>query len=70
MPNAPLETSVTVTYDDSEWVNHRFQCAVRASKFAQELADKGNENIISILMKGLYGEREFILKRSDYENNL
>lgn len=60
MINTAQLTTVTVTYGDSNKVNHRFADAVKAQKFAQNLADDKRKNIVSVLMTGVYGGREFI----------
>ncbi|MGR3220202.1 MAG: hypothetical protein ACUZ8H_10350 [Candidatus Anammoxibacter sp.] len=53
-------TTVTVTYDDSKTERHTFTRDPDAAKFARELVSQNKEHIVSVLMEGLYGAREFL----------
>lgn len=55
-----MNTTITITYESDMEETKFFQLLTEAVKYAESIIDQGAEDIISVMLKGEFGEREFV----------
>jgi len=55
-----MKTTVTVTHESDMEETKFFDLLTEAVKYAESIRDQGAKDIISVMLQGEFGEREFV----------